>query len=348
MRAIEWSGTEFRLVDQTLLPHTVDYIVTDDYTVIIDAIRRLAVRGAPAIGIAAAFGLAFAAKKIPTSSSAEAYVAELHRIADEITGARPTAVNLQWAVRRLLDKAIANKANPENIPRILLREAEAIRLEDIRMCEQIGKHGAALLPDTGGVLTHCNTGALATGDHGTAQSVIVTAIGNGKKLHIYVDETRPLMQGARLTMFELMSRSIDATLLTDNTAAFVMKQGKVQAVVTGADRIAANGDTANKIGTYGLAVLAKHHGVPFYIAAPTSTIDMDCPHGDAIPIEERDPVEVTKPFGVPVAPEGATVYAPAFDVTPGDLIMAIITERGAVRYPYTKSLKQLFTKAGSG
>jgi methylthioribose-1-phosphate isomerase len=348
MRAIEWNGTEFRLVDQTLLPHRVDYIVTDDYTVIIDAIRRLAVRGAPAIGIAAAFGLAFAAKKIRSLSSAEEYISDLHRIAGEIADARPTAVNLRWAIRRLLDKAVANKAHPENIPRILLEEAEAIRQEDIRMCEQIGKHGAALLPDTGGVLTHCNTGALATGDHGTAQSVIVTAIDTGKKLHVYVDETRPLMQGARLTMFEFMSRSIDATLLTDSTAAFLMKQGKVQAVVTGADRIAANGDTANKIGTYGLAVLAKHHGVPFYIAAPTSTIDMDCPHGDAIPIEERDPAEVTKPFGVPVAPEGATVYAPAFDVTPGDLISAIITERGAVRYPYAETLKRLFTDTGSG
>jgi methylthioribose-1-phosphate isomerase len=339
MRAIEWDGKEFKLLDQTKLPHSVEYIRTDDYHVIIDAIKRLAVRGAPAIGIAAAFALAFASGKINRQSPDE-YLDELGRIATEIESARPTAVNLRWAIRRLLKQASAMR-DVSLIPEKLIDEAERIRTEDIEMCRNIGIHGAALLPESGGVITHCNTGALATGDYGTAQSVIVTAIEQGKRLRVFVDETRPLFQGARLTMYELRERNIDATLITDNTAAFVMRSGKVHAVITGADRIAANGDTANKIGTYGLAVLAKHHGIPLYVAAPSSTIDMDCPDGNAIPIEERDPQEVTHPFGMRIAPDNINVYSPAFDVTPNELISAIITEQGVVVHPLDRNLRKL-------
>lgn len=345
MRAIEWDGKEFRLLDQTKLPKTVEYISTDDYRTIILAIKRLSVRGAPAIGIAAAFALAFASGKIDTGEQS-AYFKELEKIAQEIGSARPTAVNLRWAVDRLMKHA-RSVEDVSTIPGILLAEAERIRDEDIHMCRQIGIHGAELLPETGGVITHCNTGALATGDYGTAQSVIVTAIKQGKDLHVYVDETRPLLQGARLTMYELSAHNIDATLITDNTAAFVMKQGKVHAVVTGADRIAGNGDTANKIGTYGLAVLAKSHAIPFYIAAPSSTIDIDCPDGDSIPIEERDPREVTHVFDVQIAPDNIQAYAPAFDITPATLISAIITEHGVVKPPYKTNLKSML-QGGKG
>lgn len=345
MRAIEWDGKEFKLLDQTKLPKTVEYISTDDYRTIIRAIKRLSVRGAPAIGIAAAFALAFASGKIETRDP-NSYFTKLGTIAQEIASARPTAVNLRWAVDRLMKRA-RSVADVSSISEALLSEAERIRDEDIQMCRQIGRHGAGLLPETGGIITHCNTGALATGDYGTAQSVIVTAVAQGKKLRVYVDETRPLLQGARLTMYELSTQNIDAILITDNTAAFVMKQGKVNAVVTGADRIAGNGDTANKIGTYGLAVLANSHGIPFYIAAPSSTIDIDCPDGDSIPIEERDPREVTHIFDVQIAPDNIQAYAPAFDITPGTLITAIITEQGVVKPPYRNNLKSML-QGGKG
>ncbi len=337
MRAIEWDGKKFKLLDQTKLPESVEYIITDDYRVIIEAIKHLSVRGAPAIGIAAAFALAFASMRIKANAPKQ-YLRELENIAREIESARPTAVNLRWAIQRLLKLAHALQ-DVKSIPAILLDEAERIRREDIEMCKQIGIKGAGLLPESGGVITHCNTGALATGDHGTAQSVIVTAIKQGKKLHVYVDETRPLLQGARLTMFELQARGVETILITDNAAAFVMTQGKANLVITGADRIAANGDTANKIGTYGLAVLAKYHGIPFYVAAPTSTIDLDCPDGSTIPIEMRDPKEVTRPFGVQIAPDGVDVYSPAFDITPNELITAIITEHGVISPPYKENLK---------
>lgn len=343
MRAIEWDGTVFKLLDQTKLPRSVEYIITDDYRVIIDAIKRLSVRGAPAIGIAASFALAFASMNIKAGSR-EFYLIELEKIARKIESVRPTAVNLRWALHRLVQLAY-NCQDMKIIPAALFAEADSIRREDIEMCKRIGINGAGLLPETGGVITHCNTGALATGDHGTAQSVIVTAIERGKKLHVYAGETRPLLQGARLTMFELQARGVHATLITDNTAAFVMKQRKANVVITGADRIAANGDTANKIGTYGLAVLAKYHGIPFYIAAPTSTVDLDCPDGSAIPIEERDPEEVTHPFGMQMAPDGVDVYSPAFDITPSELITAIITEHGVLSHPLKENLNKL-TVAG--
>jgi methylthioribose-1-phosphate isomerase len=344
MRAIEWDGREFRLLDQTKLPGETVYIATEDWRTIVDAIRRLAVRGAPAIGIAAAFAFAFAARKTAGEAPAakfDGYVRTLERIAGEIGAARPTAVNLRWALERMKRRLYA-ESTAGAAAAALLDEAAAIREEDIAMCRMIGEHGWSLLPDRGGVLTHCNTGALATGDHGTAQSVITAAIEKGKRLRVYVDETRPLLQGARLTMYELKARGIDATLITDGTAGSVMQQGRVHAVVTGADRIAANGDTANKVGTYGIAVLARHHGIPMFIAAPTSTIDRECPDGGAIPIEERDPAEVTHPFGVQIAPGGISVYAPAFDVTPAALIEAIVTERGVVRPPYGRNIAALF------
>ncbi len=345
MRALEWNGTEFKLIDQTRLPHTVDYIVTQDYREIMQAIRRLAVRGAPAIGIAAAFALAFGARDIHAASIPE-FLEQLHRIASEIRATRPTAVNLNWALQRLLSVAGSFTGDLDELPPRLLAEAEAVWYEDIAMCREIGRHGSLLIPDTCTILTHCNTGALATGDFGTAQSVIAVAVSQGKKIKVYADETRPLFQGARLTMFELMSLGIDATLITDSTAAFLMQRKLVDIVLTGADRIAANGDTANKIGTYALAVSARHHGLPFLIAAPSSTIDPDCPSGASIPIEERDPREITEPFGTPLAPAGARVYAPAFDITPGNMITAIITERGILSPPFGKNLRDPSSRKG--
>jgi methylthioribose-1-phosphate isomerase len=338
MRAIEWSNGRLKLLDQTLLPDKVEYIEVTDPGIIIDSIKRLAVRGAPAIGIAAAFALAFAARKIRTDDP-DIFMSALRQYADEIGSARPTAVNLRWALDKLVRKAGTFTGSVDKLPDLLISEAESILTEDMRMCRSIGRHGASLLPDVCTVLTHCNTGALATGDYGTAQSVIVTAAGNGKKIRVYVDETRPLFQGARLTMTELLAGGIDATLITDSTAAFVMQKGFVDAVLTGADRIAANGDTANKVGTYNLAVLAFYHHIPFYIAAPTSTIDPDCPDGRHIPIEERDSKEVTEPFGLRIAPADTPVYSPAFDITPAHLITAIITERGIFYPPYIQSLR---------
>jgi methylthioribose-1-phosphate isomerase len=342
MRAIELKSGRLTLLDQTLLPQRVEYIEANDHRVIIDAIKRLAVRGAPAIGIASAFALAFASRDIKAGDSGE-YFNALREYASIIGDARPTAVNLKWALERLLHRVKAFSGPVDAIPGILLAEAEAILTEDIEMCKMIGRNGAALLPDKCTVLTHCNTGALATGDYGTAQSVIVTAHESGKSIRVYVDETRPLFQGARLTMTELLGKGIKATLITDNTAAFVMQQGIIDAVITGADRIAVNGDTANKIGTYGLAVLAAHHEIPFYIAAPTSTIDPACPDGKHIPIEERDSREITEPFGLQIAPPHTPVYAPAFDVTPAQLITAIITEQGIYYPPFARSLHMSIT-----
>ena len=252
---------------------------------------------------------------------------------DYLAQSRPTAVNLFWALKRLGDKArsLGGSKSPDEIAAALLAEARAIHDEDRRMCREIGRHGAALLEDGQGVLTHCNAGGLATADYGTALAVFFAATEAGKTLHIYADETRPLLQGARLTAWELQQRGLDVTLICDSMAAQVMREGRVQAVVTGADRIAANGDTANKIGTYGVALLAAAHGIPFYIAAPTSTFDLSIPNGDAIPIEQRDPREITHGFGRQTAPEGVKVYNPAFDVTPARLIAAIICERGVIR-----------------
>ncbi|MDW8267218.1 MAG: S-methyl-5-thioribose-1-phosphate isomerase [Gemmataceae bacterium] len=335
VRTIEWIGDEsgyVRLIDQTLLPTAVVY--RDCHTVeeIWEAIRLLRVRGAPAIGVAAAMGLVLGMKSFREDQGAS-YRQRLVQVADYLRSSRPTAVNLFWAIDRLV-RVVAHRVDqdpPRQLTRRLLAEALAIEAEDRAMCRAIGQAGAALVGEGDGVLTHCNAGGLATADYGTALAVLFRAAELGRRFHVFADETRPLLQGARLTTWELQQRGIDVTLICDNMAAQVMKEGRVQLVLVGADRIAANGDTANKIGTYGLAVLAQAHGIPFYVAAPSSTFDLSLARGADIPIEQRDPREVTHGFGRQTAPDGIKVYNPAFDVTPASLITGIITERGIIR-----------------
>ena len=312
------------ILAQTRLPQETRYLELDDYRDVIDAIKRLEVRGAPAIGIAAAYGMALAVHQIGR------YDTEfLGELGARFKDSRPTAVNLFRAVDRMLSKASQLTSDDmEEVLATLWTEAEAIHEEDRKMCEQIGQHGATLLGDGDAILTHCNAGALATGGIGTALGVIYTTYDQGKKLRVYADETRPLLQGARLTMWELMQAGIDVTLICDNTAGMLMKQGVINHVIVGADRIARNGDFANKIGTYSVAVLAKYHGVPFYVAAPGSTFDDQTESGDDIIIEERASHEVTEGFGDRTAPEDAKVYAPAFDVTPFELVTSFITDEG--------------------
>jgi methylthioribose-1-phosphate isomerase len=332
VNAIEWLGGRIRLIDQTLLPLTVSTIETDDPRVVAEAIRTLKVRGAPAIGIAAAYALAVDAAAHP-EDDLPALRRRLSATSAMLAGTRPTAVNLFWALermRRVLDAATDRAEAGE----ALVREAVAIHAEDVRMCDRIGSNGAELVPQGAGILTHCNTGALATGGAGTAQSVITTAHRQGKRPRVFADETRPLFQGARLTAWELHQAGVDVTVITDSMAASTMQAGLVDLVVVGADRIAANGDAANKIGTYGLAVLARHHGIPFYVAAPSTTLDARTATGADIPIEDRDPAEVTTPFGTRIVPPGVPVRSPSFDVTPAALITAIITETGVHRPPY--------------
>lgn len=332
--SIEWCGTSVRFLDQTLLPGTESYVETDRLDVLIDAIVRLRVRGAPLLGIAAAYGMLLALRPLRSASPQEFHSAAASA-ADAIAASRPTAVNLFWALERMKNTL---RLNPQDQPfrlfDLLQEEALAIHAGDRTMCEAMGKAGAALIPDGAKVLTHCNTGALATGGIGTAFGVLYTAHRSGKKIEVYADETRPLLQGARLTMWELRKAGIPAVLITDNTAAWTIKSRKIDLIITGADRIAANGDTANKIGTYNLAVLAKEHGIPFYIAAPSSTVDPNIVSGDRIIIEERSAEEVVNGFGKRTAPEGCRVFAPAFDVTPCRLITAIITENGVHRAPF--------------
>jgi methylthioribose-1-phosphate isomerase len=333
--AIIWQGDAtgcLQLLDQTLLPQTVQYVDCRTVATVWEAIKQLRVRGAPAIGIAAAYGVCIAAQSVTASSGADR-LTQLQPAIDHLAGSRPTAVNLFWALRRMRQRAEQVAELPElaEFRAALLNEARAIHDEDRAMCHAIGRHGAALLADGAGVLTHCNTGGLATSEYGTALSVFFTAQDQGKQLHVFVDETRPLLQGARLTAWELMQRQVPCTLICDSMAAQVMREGRVQAVITGADRIAANGDTANKIGTYGLAVLAHAHQIPFYIAAPASTFDLELPSGDGIPIEQRDPREITHGLGRQTAPDGVNVYNPAFDVTPARYIRGIITERGVIQ-----------------
>lgn len=324
VKAIERTGNRIRLINQTKLPLELEYRELDDYREIIEAIKRLEIRGAPAIGIAAAYALAIGAQQ-----SGRYDRVYLREAADEIKSARPTAVNLFWAVDRMLNKY--TQVNPDNLNdalRLLWEEAEAIHEEDRRMCENIGKHGAALIKDGDTVLTHCNAGALATGGIGTALGVIYTCRDQGKKIRVFADETRPLLQGARLTAWELRQEGIDVTLICDNTAGMLMRQGKVDHAIVGADRIARNGDVANKIGTYSVAVLARENGVPFYVAAPSSTFDSHIETGDDIIIEERSPHEVTEGFGRKTAPDGVKVYSPAFDVTPRELVSYYVTDSG--------------------
>jgi len=341
---IEWLGGvdgAARLIDQTLLPTEFRQIECRTIEQMWEAIKVLRVRGAPAIGIAAAFGTVLGIQG-STATDYAAFEADLLKATDYLATSRPTAVNLFWALERMKRTAAENRNLPITELKLrLLDEALAILEEDKATCRAIGRNGAALVPDGGGVLTHCNAGGLATADYGTALAVMFAAHEQGKSFRVFADETRPLLQGARLTAWELMQAGIPVTVICDNMAAVVMRQGKVNLAVVGADRIAANGDTANKIGTYTVALLAREHGVPFYVAAPTSTFDLSLPSGDAIPIEERKPEEVTRGFGRQTAPDGVDVYNPAFDVTPAALIAGIITERGIVAPVNEASIRQI-------
>lgn len=333
IQTLAWCGDEhgfLRMIDQTRLPSELVYLDCRNVDTVFEAIRSLRVRGAPAIGIAAAYGLVIALQKNTTRDEAVFFEA-LDSQHDYLASSRPTAVNLFWALSRMKRAAESMRGSaPSVILPHLLSEAKSIHDEDRAMCHAIGGHGAALLADGAGVLTHCNAGGLATAEYGTALSMMFTAQDQGKKLKVFVDETRPLLQGARLTAWELLARGIDATLICDNMAGQVMREGRVQAVVVGADRITAAGDAANKIGTYSVAVLANAHQIPFYVAAPTSTFDLSMISGDDIPIEQRSAKEITHGFGKETAPEGVKVYNPAFDVTPARLITAIVTEKGVI------------------
>lgn len=337
IETLRWVGDvdgHLELIDQTRLPTELVTIECRDVESVWEAIKMLRVRGAPAIGIAAAYGVCIGVQTAKEVSLDSLYKRQ-REVCNYLSTSRPTAVNLFWALDKMRQPITGKpRGTPDQGPAILRRQllqrAKAIHDEDRQMCRAIGRYGAELLQNGQGVLTHCNAGGLATSEYGTALSVFFTAQDEGKELHVFVDETRPLLQGSRLTAWELAQRGIDATLICDSMAAHVMREGRVQAVVTGADRIAANGDTANKIGTYSIAVLARAHDIPFYIAAPSSTFDLATASGAEIPIEERSREEITHGFGRPTAPEGIGVYNPAFDVTPAEYIKAIITERGVI------------------
>jgi len=334
-RTLEWLGESdghLRLIDQTQLPTHLYYRNCRTVEEVWEAIRSLRVRGAPAIGIAAAYGVVLGMQRLPERGRG-AFAQRLKEVSGYLRTSRPTAVNLFWALDRM-ERCVAawtETRTADQLREMLLKEARAIHDEDLAMCRRIGEIGAALIGNGHGVLTHCNAGALATSDYGTALSVMFVAHEQGRRFAVFADETRPLLQGARLTAWELQQRGISCTLICDNMAAQVMKEGRVRLVIVGADRIAANGDTANKIGTYGVAVLAQAHGIPFYVAAPSSTFDLTLPTGETIPIEQRDPREVTHAFGRQTAPDGIAVYNPAFDVTPARLIAGIITEKGLIQ-----------------
>lgn len=348
VETLRWHGGPdgyLELVDQTLLPTEFCYLACRDLETLCEAIRSLRVRGAPAIGIAAAYGVVLGLQPLLNTPSepvgprthpgsqahSSEFFARLEEVLCRLAGTRPTAVNLFWALERMRRRACAFQDQPiVAILKALLEEAQTIHEEDRQMCRAIGQHGERLLVDGQAVLTHCNAGGLATADYGTALAIIYAAVEAGKHIQVYVDETRPLLQGARLTAWELRQRDIPVTLLCDSAAASLMQQGRIQAVITGADRIAANGDVANKIGTYALAVAADAHHIPFYVAAPSSTFDLAIADGSRIPIEHRDPREVTHGFGRQTAPDGVQVYNPAFDVTPARLVRAIICERGMI------------------
>ncbi len=336
-----------RFLDQTRLPQEEVWLETADYREVAEAIRELRLRGAPLIGIAAAYGLALASLSLPEDDAAHA-LPRLKAAAAELAATRPTAVNLAWALDRLL-AMITGDSEVKAIRTALLEEARRVHEEDVAANRRLGRHGAALLPQGASVLTHCNAGSLATGGYGTALGVVRSARETGRLHHVYATETRPLLQGARLTAWELTREGIPFTLIVDSAAGSLLRRGEADAVIVGADRITANGDVANKIGTYSLAVLARENGVPFYVAAPTSTIDLSLATGEAIPIEERSAQEVTSLRGIDLAPEGTAAANPAFDVTPHDYITAIITENGVAREPYEESLATLCrAEAASG
>ena len=347
-RTLWWDAnlSALRMIDQTRLPLTVEVLTCHDARAVAEAIRTLQVRGAPAIGVAAAFGLALGARDVDLDDTVdgETALARLNDVAALLRATRPTAVNLAWALARLLDVAarhIEAGNAVSDLPARLLAEAQTVAEEDAAACRAMGELGAALIADGDTLLTHCNAGALATAGMGTALAPIFVAHQQGKRLHVYVDETRPVLQGARLTAWELQRAGVRETLITDNMAAHFMRRAGIRAVFVGADRIAANGDVANKIGTYGVALLAHAHGIPLYVVAPRSTIDLSLPNGDAIPIEERAATEVTGLGGARVAPEGVAVANPAFDVTPARYVSAIVTEAGVARAPYAESIHRL-------
>lgn len=327
-KLLYWEADTLYILDQTKLPVEVVYFPCDSVKDVWDAIKTLKVRGAPAIGIAGAFGIALGVRKV-NLSNVEEFIEYAKRIGEELASARPTAVNLQWAIDRIIKVVEENSsAGVEKLKELLYAEAQRILEEDIAVCRKIGEVGSSLIKDGDNILTHCNAGGLATGGFGTALGVIYKAKEEGKQIHVYVDETRPVLQGARLTAWELMYAGVECTLICDNMAATLMKQGRIDVVIVGADRIAKNGDTANKIGTYNLACLCKIHKIPFYIAAPISTFDFSIEDGTRIPIEERPGEEVTCIWGVRIAPANVKVYNPAFDVTPNSYITGFITERG--------------------
>jgi methylthioribose-1-phosphate isomerase len=341
IQTLEWTDQGVRFIDQTRLPTEEIYVTCKTHEQVADVIRTMVVRGAPAIGVAAAMGIALGVKNSKAETVGD-LKRELDQICDIIGKTRPTAVNLFWAIRRMQEKFERLRIRPvAQIQQELVEEAKRMHAEDIAANQAMGRHGATLMPSEGGVLTHCNAGALATAGYGTALGVIRAAVEQGKKIHVYADETRPFLQGSRLTAWELMKDGIPTTVISDNMAGAMMKQGKIRAIVVGADRIAANGDVANKIGTYTVAVLAKEHGIPFYVAAPLSTVDMACPSGDEIPIEQRNVKEITHIAGKQMTPDGVGVENPAFDVTPAKYVTAIITERGIARAPYGEALRGL-------
>jgi methylthioribose-1-phosphate isomerase len=341
IKTLEWTNDGVVFIDQTKLPTEEVYVTCRTYQEVADAIVTMIVRGAPAIGVAAAMGVALGVKQSMAVDHA-GLKSEFEKICSDLAATRPTAVNLFWAIKRMQRKFEEVASSP--IPQIkdaMAREARQMHVEDIAINETMGRNGAALMPSSGGVLTHCNAGALATAGYGTALGVIRAAVESGKQIHVFADETRPFLQGSRLTAWELMKDGIATTLISDNMAGAMMRMGKINAVIVGADRIAANGDVANKIGTYTVAVLAKEHSIPFYVAAPWSTVDLETPDGNAIPIEQRSPKEVTHLAGKQIAPDGVKVENPAFDVTPSKYVAAIITERGVARAPYQESLNIL-------
>jgi len=341
IQTVEWTDHGVRFLDQTKLPTEEIYVTCKTHEQVADVIRNMVVRGAPAIGVAAAMGIALGVNNSKAESTSD-LKRDFDQICDVISKTRPTAINLFWAIRRMQEKFERVRVRPiAHIKQVLIEEAQRMHAEDIAANRAMGRHGATLLPAEGGVLTHCNAGALATCGYGTALGVIRAAIEQGKKIHVYADETRPFLQGSRLTAWELMKDGIPTTVISDNMAGALMRQGKIGAIVVGADRIAANGDVANKIGTYTIAVLAKEHNIPFYVAAPISTVDLACPDGSQIPIEQRNPREVTHIAGKQMVPEGVAVENPAFDVTPARYVAAIITNNGIAHAPYEESLSKL-------
>jgi methylthioribose-1-phosphate isomerase len=344
---LEWTKEGVRFLDQTKLPLEATYVLAETYQDVAHIIRTMVVRGAPAIGVSAAMGVALAAQEFAaTQISLEAFTSTLRDVViPELAATRPTAVNLFWALDRMKKVLLVEAAEPwatkDSVTGALIADAQLAYEQDIAACKAMGAHGADLLPSNGGVLTHCNAGALATCGYGTALGVIRAAVERGSTIHVYADETRPWLQGARLTAWEMHHDGIPTTVLCDNMAATIMRQGKIQAVIVGADRIAANGDVANKIGTYSVAILAREHGIPFYVAAPWSTIDMNTPTGEQIPIEERAAAEVTHHGGKQMTPTGVGIANPAFDVTPAKYVTAIITELGVLRAPYSEALEKM-------